>query len=453
MTKEIMPPHSQEAEEAVLGSMLIDQDVIPEIAGMLTGAAFYRSHYGIIFDAICALNDRGEPADFVTLPAELEARNQLDKVGGESAIIGLLSSVPTSINALHYARIVRETWTRRRLISAAGQIAKLAYGEDPTEEVIAASEALLFAVADGGAGRETQRIRDIVRQYIDRTEMRADQENKVFGVPTGFADIDRMLGGLNKSDLTLLAGRPGMGKTALALGMSLNAATKHSKRVAFFSLEMSAEQLVERMMASETKINSQDLRRGNLVASDWPIFLEAAGRLSECGVWINDSADMTPMRMRAECRRIYTEHGLDLVVVDYVGLMSADAKTSNKVQEISDISRGLKKLARELNVPVLALSQLNRSVEARDNKRPRLSDLRDSGSLEQDADIVMFIYRDEYYKPDTTKYPNEAEVIIAKHRHGETGTVNLYWHSQLAAFRNLQRDRLNLGGLNGQAAR
>ncbi|MFW6182801.1 MAG: replicative DNA helicase, partial [Chloroflexota bacterium] len=280
--------------------------------------------------------------------------------------------------------------------------------------------------------------------YLDRVEELHERGDEMIGVPTGYSDIDRLLGGLNKSDLLIVAARPGMGKTAFQLGMALHAGMRHGKRVAMFNLEMSGEQLVQRMIAAETRIDSQRLRRGQLHEQEWPIFLEAIGRLSETRIFIDDTPSITPMQLRTKCRRLYAEHGLDLIMVDYLQLMQAERSINNRVQEISEISRGLKGLARELNVPVVTASQLSRAMENRQDKRPQLSDLRDSGSIEQDADIVMFIYRDEYYNPETTDRPNIAEINVAKHRNGPTGAIDLYWHGKLATFRNLQRQEVRL---------
>jgi replicative DNA helicase len=266
----------------------------------------------------------------------------------------------------------------------------------------------------------------------------------MIGIPTGYSDMDRILSGLNRSDLVIVAARPGMGKTSLQLSIAATAGMRFSKRVAIFSMEMSAEQLVQRMIAAETRIDSQRLRRGDLHDQEWPIFYEAVGRLSDARLFIDDTPGVSPTQLRTKCRRLYAEHGIDLVIVDYLQLMQSDRNQANRVQEISEISRGLKNLARELDLPVLAAAQLSRAVEQRQDKRPVLSDLRDSGSIEQDADIVMFIYRDEYYNPDTTERPNIAEISIAKHRNGPTAVIDLYWHSTLATFRNLQRQELSL---------
>jgi replicative DNA helicase len=271
-----------------------------------------------------------------------------------------------------------------------------------------------------------------------------ERGDEFIGIPTGFTDLDRMLSGLNKSDLVIIAARPGMGKTALQNAVALNAARRYDKRVAMFNLEMSGEQLVQRMIASETRIDSQRLRRGELADHEWAIFLEALGRLSETRIFIDDTPSITPMQLRTKCRRLHAEHGLDLIMIDYLQLMSAEHPTSNRVQEVSEISRELKGLARELDVPVVAAAQLSRAVEQRQNKRPMLSDLRDSGSIEQDADVVMFIYRDDYYNPDSSERPNIAEVNVAKHRNGPTGAIDLFWHGKLATFRNLHRQEIEL---------
>ncbi len=444
-TIERLPPHSVEAEEAVLGSLLIDPDAIFEVSSFLRPDAFYRVQNRWIFEAILDLSDRREPVDLITLTEEMRRREQLEEAGGEGYIIGLINAVPTSINARNYGKLVESASIRRKMISAAGTIANLAYDEaEDVNIVIDRAEQTLFSISEARTTRDLVPIKQIAREYLERIEELNARGDDVIGVPTGFTDLDRMLGGLNKSDLVIVAARPGMGKTSLQNAMALTAATKFGKRIAMFNLEMSGEQLVQRMIAAETRIDSQRLRRGDLHDHEWPIFMEAVGRLSETRIFIDDTPSITPMQLRTKCRRLYAEHGLDLVMIDYLQLMQTERASSNRVQEISDISRALKGLARELDVPVLAAAQLSRAVEQRQDKRPLLSDLRDSGSIEQDADIVMFIYRDEYYNPDTTERPNIAELNIAKHRNGPTGTVDLYWHGKLATFRNLQRQEINL---------
>ena len=440
-----LPPHNLESEEAVLGSLLIDPDAIFDVSTFLKPDMFYREANGWIFEAILDLYNRREPVDLITLTEVLRQRDQLEAVGGEGYIIGLINTVPTSVNAASYGHIVEAAAVRRRLIGAASTIANLAYDEaEEINNVIDRSESALFSVSEARTTRDLVPVKDLAREYLDNIQELHARGSDVTGIPTGYIDLDKILGGLNKSDLVILAARPGMGKTSLQLSMALTAGRRFGKRVAIFNLEMSGEQLVGRMIAAETKIDSQRLRRGQLADHEWPIFYEAIGRLSEARIFIDDTPSINPMQLRTKCRRLYAEHGLDMVMIDYLQLMQSERANNNRVQEISEISRSLKGLARELNVPVLAAAQLSRAVEQRQDKRPMLSDLRDSGSIEQDADVVMFIYRDEYYNPDTTDRPNIAEVNIAKHRHGPTGTIDLYWHAQLATFRNLQRQEIQL---------
>lgn len=440
-----LPPHSVEAEEAVLGSLLIDPDAILEVASFLKPEAFYREQNKWIYQAILDLHEARDPLDFITLADTLRKRDQLEDAGGEAYLISLLNAVPTSVNARSYGRIVEAAAVRRRMLTAASSIANLAYDEDENVNVILdRAEQALFSISEERTTRDLVPVRDIARAYLDRVEELHARGDEMIGVPSGFTDVDKMLGGLNKSDLLIVAARPGMGKTSFLLGMALHAGLRHGKRIAMFNLEMSGEQLVQRMIAAETRIDSQRLRRGQLYENEWPIFLESVGRLSEMRVFIDDTPGVTPLQLRTKCRRLYAEHGLDLVMVDYLQLMQAEYTTNNRVQEISEISRSLKGLARELDVPVVTASQLSRAVENRQEKRPQLSDLRDSGSIEQDADIVMFIYRDEYYNPETTDRPNIAEINVAKHRNGPTGAIDLYWHGKLATFRNLQRQEIKL---------
>lgn len=441
---ERLKPHNLEAEEAVLGSLIIDPDAIFDVAGFLRPSAFYMVHNQWIYDAMLTLSERRDPIDFVTLSEELRRREQLEEIGGEAYLLSLPNTVPTSVNAVNYARVVEATSTRRELISVAGTIADLAYTEEEDiSVVIDRSEQALFSVSERRTTRDLVPIKQIASTYLERIEELHERGEDVIGVPTGFTDLDRLLGGLNRSDLIIIAARPGMGKTSLQNAIALTAARRFEKRIAMFNLEMSAEQLVQRMISAETRIDSQRLRRGDLHDSEWPIFLKAIGDLSESRIFIDDTPSITPMQLRTKCRRLYAEHGIDLVMIDYLQLMNSENRSNNRVQEISDISRGLKALARELDVPVVAAAQLSRAVENRQNKQPLLSDLRDSGSIEQDADVVMFIYRDEYYNEDTER-PNIAEVNIAKHRNGPTGTVDLFWHAKLATFKNLQRKEVDL---------
>jgi replicative DNA helicase len=440
-----VPPNNVEAEEALLGSLLIDTDAIFDVAAFLRAEAFYLEKNRWVYQAILDLNSDHKPVDLITLSDELRRREQLDELGGEAYLIGLINLVPTSVNARSYGRIVEAAALRRRMIKAASTIANLAYEEDEDiTVVIDRAEQSLFSVSEERLTRDLMPVREIAGSYLARIEELHARGDDVIGVPTSFNDLDRLLGGLNKSDLIIMAARPGMGKTALQLAIGQAAARRFDKRVAMFSLEMSGEQLVQRMIAAETRIDSQRLRRGDLQESEWPIFYEAVGRLSMAQIFIDDTPSITPMQLRTKCRRLYAEHGIDLIMVDYLQLMQAERTTTNRVQEISEISRALKGLARELDVPVVANSQLSRAVEQRQDKRPQLSDLRDSGSIEQDADVVIFIYRDEYYNPDTSERPNIAEINVAKHRNGPTAVVDLYWHGQLATFRNLQRQEIAL---------
>ncbi len=443
--EERLPPHSVEAEEAVLGSLIIDPDAIFEVSGFLKPEAFYRAQNRWIYESILALNERRVPLDVVTLIEELRRREQLDEIGGEPTVINLLNAVPTSINVEAYGRMVDAAGIRRKLLLAAGSIARLAYDEaEDINVVLDRSEQALFSISEQRTDRALKPVKEIAGEYLERIELLRERGDEFIGIPTGFIELDRMLSGLNKSDLIIIAARPGMGKTALQNAVALHAARRYDKRVAMFNLEMSGEQLVQRMIAAETRIDSQRLRRGDLADHEWAIFLEALGRLSESKIFIDDTPSITPMQLRTKCRRLYAEHGLDLVMIDYLQLMQAEHPTSNRVQEVSEISRELKGLARELNVPVVAAAQLSRAVESRQNKRPVLSDLRDSGSIEQDADVVMFIYRDDYYNPETSERPNVAEVNVAKHRNGPTGAIDLFWHGQLATFRNLHRQEVEL---------
>ena len=431
---ERLPPQNVDAEEAILGALLIDPDAIIRVATFLNPEDFYREKHAWIYETALALHDRREPIDLLTVCDELDRREQLDEVGGPAFITALVNAVPTSIHAEHYARIVERTGTRRRLIEAAGQIAALAYQEaDDVDEVVDRAEQVLFGVSERRISRELVPIRQVLSKYYDRIEYLTLHRGELIGIPTGFQRVDKLLGGLQRSDLVILAARPSVGKTSLALAFAHNAAKKFGQRVAFFSLEMSNEQVVQRLISAETGIDAQRLRRGEIEQDEWGRFMKAANDLAETYFYIDDTPGASALELRTKARRLHAEVGIDLMVVDYLQLMRGDFRSENRVQEISSISRALKALARELNVPVLALSQLSRSVESRSDKRPILSDLRESGALEQDADVVMFIYRDEMYN-DNTEWPNIADIMIAKHRNGPTGTVQLYFKKELAQF-------------------
>jgi len=434
-------PANLEAERAVLGSLLIDPDAMVKVASFLRIEDFYRERHQWIFGALAALNERREPADFVTLVDELERKDQLEEVGGPAYITELINSTPTAIYVDYYARIVERTAILRRLIGAAGKIAELAYDEsNNVDEVVDRAEQIIFGVSESRIHRELTPISSIMQNVVNQIDFLARNQNTLMGVPTGFAMMDKMLGGFQKSDLIILAGRPGMGKTSLGLSIAQSAAKRHNARVAVFSLEMSNEQLVQRLLSVESAIDSHRLRMGQIYEEEWPILMEAANTLSTTHIFIDDTPGASVMDLRTKSRRLYAEHGIDLIVIDYMQLMTGVKSSTggeNRQQEISFISRSLKELARELNVPVVAISQLSRAVESRADKRPMLSDLRESGSIEQDADVVLFVYREDYYVEDTDRQ-NIADVIIAKHRHGSTGTVSLFFRKELTQFRDLE---------------
>ena len=437
-------PQNIEAEEAVLGSLLIDPDAIIRVATFLQPDDFYVQRNGWIYDAIRDLHERREPADLVTLTDELDRREQLAEIGGPAHLTGLINATPTSIHVEYYARIVERTAILRRLIDAAGQIAKLAYQDvDEVDEVVDQAESIIFGVSEKRVARELVPIRQVLDEFYDRIEYLSAHQGEMIGIPTGLADLDKLLGGFQRSDLVIIAGRPGMGKTSLALSIALQAARKWDKRVGIFSLEMSNEQVVQRLVSAETGIDSQRLRLGVIHEDEWPVFVQATSLLSDTQIFIDDTPAISAMEMRTKARRIHAEYGLDLLIVDYLQLMRGDFRSENRVQEISFISRSLKGLARELNIPVVALSQLSRAVESRHDKRPMLSDLRESGSIEQDADVVMFVYRDELYDPDT-EFPNIAEIRVSKHRSGPTGIFSVFFKKELAQFLDLEvrRDQL-----------
>ncbi len=429
-----MVPHNVEAERAVLGALLIDPDAYYRVSTFLRPNDFYVTKHAWMYEAMLALHERGEAVDYVTLCDELERRERLAEIGGAAYITGLINATPTALNVEYYGHIVERTSILRQLIGAAGEIAALAYEDtDDADAVVDRAEQILFGVSQRHIARDLLPIRDVIDEYYDRVSYLYEHKGETIGVPTGFRQLDKLLGGLQKSDLIIIAARPGMGKTSLMLSIAQNAARKYDQRVAIFSLEMSAEQLVQRLIAAETGIDAQRLRLGHLRDEEWPLFVHATGVLSETMIFIDDTPSISDMQLRTKARRLYAEHGLDLIVVDYLQLMQTDRRIDNRVQEISQLSRSLKGLARELNVPVLVGSQLSRAVEQRNDKRPILSDLRESGSIEQDADIVAFIYRDEYYTPETEQ-PNIAEIIVAKHRNGPTGMVPLFFQKELTKF-------------------
>ena len=429
-------PHSREAEESVVGSILINLEAYFDVAQFITAEDFYIHRHKWIWEAFVRLQEQRTPIDFLTVSEELEKAGQLSEIGGPAYLTTLLNNVPTSLHAEAYGHIVEETAIRRRMIQAANKIAKVAYQEDLSiETAIDEAEKAVFSVSENRLTSDLQPIQFVLSEYYDRIGEIAGRYDEIFGVPTQFIDLDRLLGGMQPSDLLIIAGRPGQGKTSFLLSAAKNAAQIHKKHVAIFSMEMSNEQLVQRLIAQETGIDSQRLRMGKLKEDEWPLFAQAIEVLGDTKMFLDDTPAITPTQMRAKCRRLHLEHRLDLIVVDYLQLMASDQRTNNRVQEVSYISRNLKVLARELNGPVLAAAQLSRAVEQRADKRPVLSDLRESGSLEQDADIVMFIYRHDQYDPDTVK-KNVAEIIVAKHRNGPVGSIELVFREQLAKFEN-----------------
>ena len=432
-----LPPHNLEAEQSVLGSLLIDRDAIIRVASYVKAEDFYISANGTVYQAILDLYNRREPTDFLTLSDELERRGSLDDIGGLGYLSSLLNVVPTAVHVEYYGRIVERTATLRRLIDAGTQIVGIGFQDNlDAEDALDSAEQALFTVSQRRQTKDFQSISDVLDRFFDQLDYLQQNRGEVVGVPTGFTDLDKLTGGLQRSDLLILAARPSMGKTAFALGMAHGAAVQHGKKVGVFSLEMSAEQLVQRLLSTETGVDSHRLRLGRIDDGEWDRISRAFGRLAEAQIYIDDSANASVMDVRSKARRLQAEQGLDLIIVDYLQLMSG-RRTDNRVQEISEISRGLKGLARELNIPVVALSQLSRAVETRADHRPMLSDLRESGSIEQDADIVMFIYRDDKYDENSEK-KGIAEIILAKHRNGPVGSVNLRFFERNARFADLE---------------
>lgn len=434
-----LPPHNLDAEQSVLGSLLIDRDAIIRVASYVRPSDFYRSAHGLIYEAILNLYNRREPTDIITLVDELRRTARLEDAGGETYLSELIAAVPTAVHIEYYGRIVERTATLRRLISAGTEVVGIGYDEArEVEQALDSAEQAIFAVSQRRTTRDFRSIGEVLEAYFDRLDSLQQNKGTVVGVPTGFADLDKLTGGLQKSDLIIIAARPAVGKSALGLGMAYNAATRYGKTVGLFVLEMSAEQIVQRMLSMETGIDSHRLRLGYIDDAEWSSVTRAFGRLSEAQIYIDDSASVSIMEVRSKARRLHAERGVDLLIIDYLQLMTASGgRSDNRVQEISQISRQLKGLARELDIPVVALAQLSRAVETRQSHVPMLSDLRESGSIEQDADIVGFIYREDVYDPDTER-KGIADLIIAKHRNGPVGTVHLRFFDRTARFADLE---------------
>ncbi|WP_408955330.1 replicative DNA helicase [Natroniella sp. ANB-PHB2] len=434
-----VPPNSLEAEKSTLGSMLLDRDAIAKVIEILQPEDFYRQTHAIIFNVINDLFDKGEPVDLVTVSEQLREKDKLEEIGGASYITSVVNSVPTATNVKHYAKIVEEKSILRKLIKTSNQIAQLGYqGDQEIDFVLDEAEQLVFNLSQRRTTQSFSGIKDILMDTFDNLEQLYKHKNDVTGVPTGFRDLDKMTSGFQKADLVIIAARPSMGKTALALNIAQHAAVKEETPVAIFSLEMSKAQLVQRMLCSEAQVDSHRLRTGYLNETDWRRISQAAGRLGEAKIFIDDTPGITVMEMRAKARRIQAEHGLDLILIDYLQLMQGRRNSESRQQEVSQISRSLKGLARELDVPVVSLSQLSRAVEQRNDKRPQLSDLRSSGSIEQDADVVAFIYRDDYYNPESEK-AGITEIIIGKQRNGPVGTVELAFQKEYTKFVDLAK--------------
>lgn len=436
-----IPPHNIEAEQSVLGSMLLDKEAVAVAVDGLKPEDFYLDAHKEIFEAMVDIFDRGEPVDLVTVVEELRQRTTLDAVGGVSYITDLSMTVPSTANIKYYVAIVEEKSILRRLISACNEIIKESYeAKEDIDIIVDHAEKKIFQVSQRNTTSDFEPIKDILLDTYTKIEELSKNKGKIIGIPTGFVDLDQKTSGLHPSDFILVAARPSMGKTSFVLNVAQHAALRADVPTAIFSLEMSKDQLVQRMLSSESNVELQKIRTGELTEEEWIRLVEAAGPLSQAPIYIDDTPGISVMEMRSKARRLKMEKGLGLIVIDYLQLMTGRGRAENRQQEISEISRSLKALARELSVPVIALSQLSRAPEARTDHRPMLSDLRDSGAIEQDADVVMFLYRDEYYNPDTEK-KNIAEVIIAKQRNGPTGTIELVWLGQFTKFVNYEKTR------------
>ena len=432
-------PHSIEAEQSVIGSMLMGRDAILTASEILTGEDFYQQQYGVIFDAIVELHNEGKPVDLITLQNRLREKDVPPEISSMEFARDLLSAVPTSANVKYYATIVSEKALLRRLIKLNEEISNECYlAKEKVDVILENTEKKMFDLLQKRSTSDYVPIRQIVMNALERIEQASKTKGRITGIPSGFTDLDNMTAGFQNSDFVLVAARPSMGKTAFVLNIAEYMAVKKEKAVAIFSLEMSEEQLVNRMFSLESKVKANNLRVGDLQDEEWAKLIEAAGVIGETNLHIDATPGISIAEMRSKCRKWKLEHGLDIIIIDYLQLMSGSGRSESRQQEISEISRSLKALARELNVPVIALSQLSRAVEQRTDRRPMLSDLRESGAIEQDADMVMFIYRDDYYNKDTERQ-NIAEIIIAKQRNGSIGTVELVWLPEYTKFANMQR--------------
>ena len=433
-------PHSIEAEQSVIGSMIMDREAIVVASEMIMGDDFYNKQYGILFETMVELNDQGSAVDLVTLQNRLREKDVPPEVSSLEFVRDLIMTVPTSANIKYYANIVAEKATLRKLIRLNEEIANTCYaGKESMEFILEDTEKRIFQLVQRRNTGDYVPIRQVVMNAMDKIEMASRNKGSVTGVATGFTDLDYRTAGMQPSDLVLIAARPSMGKTAFVLNIAQNVAFKQNKGVAIFSLEMSKEQLVNRMFSLESSVDASKLRTGQLNDQEWERLIESAGTIGRSNLVIDDTPGISISELRSKCRKFKLEHDIQMVIIDYLQLMSGSGRSDSRQQEISDISRSLKAVARELSVPVLALSQLSRAVEQRPDHRPMLSDLRESGAIEQDADVVMFIYRDDYYNKDTDK-KGISEIIIAKQRNGPIGTVELAWLPEYTKFANLARD-------------
>ena len=434
-----VPPHSIEAEQSVVGAMLMDKDAIMTASEIISGSDFYQTSYGVIFDSMTELFNEGKPVDLITLQERLKEKNVPEEISSLEFVRELVAAVPTSANVKYYAEIVFEKSMLRKLIKVNDEISNACYaGSEPMEAVLETAEKNIFELAQKRGTGDYVPIKEVVLNALEKIEKASKTKGTVTGIPTGFLDLDYKLSGLQPSDFILVAARPSMGKTAFVLNIAQHAAFKSGKTVAIFSLEMSKEQLVNRLLALESKVNSQNIRTGNLEDEEWAKLIEGANVIGNSNLIIDDKPGISISELRSKCRKYKMEHNLGIIFIDYLELMTGSGRSESRQQEISDISRSLKALARELNVPVVALSQLSRAVEQRPDHRPMLSDLRESGAIEQDADVVMFIYRDDDYNKDSEN-KNIAEIIIAKQRNGPIGTVNLVWMPNYTKFVNMKK--------------
>ena len=435
-----IPPHSVESEQSILGSIILDKEAIITVAETIQPMDFYKEAHKIIYESMLKLNSNNEPIDLITLIEELRKEGHLDSIGGISYLTSLSTIVPTTSNVKYYANIVKEKSVMRQLIKASNEIINLGYdASTDVQEILDKAEKNIFDISQEKSGDDIQPINVVLQDTFEMIEKLCTDKSEVTGITTGFADLNKKINGLQRTDLILLAARPAMGKTAFSLNLVQNAALKGDASVAVFSLEMSKEQLVQRMLSAQSNVELSKIKTGNLGESDWPRIIDGMAVLSEANIFIDDTPGIKISEIRSKCRRLKIEKGLDLILIDYLQLMEGEGKNENRQQEIAKISRSLKILAKELDCPVVALSQLSRSPELRKDHRPILSDLRESGSIDQDADIVMFLYRDEYYHDDSEK-KNIGEVIIAKNRHGETGNVELVWFGQVQKFADKIRE-------------